>query len=105
MRKRVYIAFVLLIIGLLNILDWYIFWHENSILASQNFYDLKLKYVERFPDWFRPMIELNPQPLAILLAIVLTLAGVIFILEKKIIYIVLGVLSFLIVFQNLFSIM
>lgn len=105
MKKRIYIALFLYILGLVNIIDWYIFWHQNETLAQQDFKSLKIKYIERFPDLFKPLFESNPEPAAIIFVIILVIAGIIFMLEKKTFYTILGISSFLFAFQNLFSIM
>lgn len=105
MKKRIYIAFTLYFIGLINIIDWYVFWYQNETLAKQDFKILKIKYIERFPDFLKPLYDNNPQPAAIIFVIILTIAGIIFIQEKKKIYTFFGITSFLFAFQNLFSIM
>lgn len=105
MKKRIYIALIIYLVGLINIIDWYVFWYQNETLALQDFKSLKVKYIERFPEIIKPLYSNNPQPAAIIFIIVLVIAGIIFISEKKTIYTILGITSFLFAFQNLFSIM
>ncbi len=105
MKKRIYIALILYLLGLINIIDWYVFCYQNETLASQDFKSLKAKYIERFPDIFKPLYSYNPQPTAFIYIIILVISGVIFINEKKTIFTILAITSFLFAFQNLFSIM
>lgn len=105
MKKRIFIAVILYLIGLINIIDWYVFWYQNETLALKDFKLLKVKYIERFPDIIKPFYSINPQPAAVIFFITLIFSGIIFVCEKKTIYLILGVTSFLFALQNLFSIM
>lgn len=105
MKKRLYIAFILYLAGLMNITDWYAFAYRNHELLKQDFLLLKAKYIDRFPDIIKPLYAINPQPIALIFTATLIISGIIFINEKKTIYTILGISSFLFAFQHLFSVM
>ncbi len=104
MKKRIVLALITCIVGIIYILDWIIFAEQNVDLHD-DFPALKAKYVSRFPEFIKPLIESNPQPAAILFAILFALCGAVFIRENKVIFKVLAVTSFILAFWNLFSIM
>ena len=105
MRKRLIFAIIFYVTGILNIIDWYVFWYQNEDLALNSFNVLKVKYIERFPSLLRPLFELNPQPVAIVFILLFLYSAIIFFTEKKIIFKIFGVTSILFLLQNLFSIM
>lgn len=104
MKKTTILALIIYAFGIVYMLDWIIFATQNDALHD-DFPALKAKYVSRFPEFIKPMIESNPQPAAILFAILFALCGVVFIRENKVIFKVLAVTSFILAFWNLFSIM
>jgi hypothetical protein len=105
MRKRLIFAIIFYVTGILNIIDWYVFWYQNEDLALNSFNVLKVKYIERFPSLLRPLFELNPQPVAIVFILLFLYSAIIFFTEKKIIFKIFGLTSILFLLQNLFSIM
>lgn len=105
MRTRIYLAIILNLLGLITIIDWYVFWHENEKLALQDFRALSIKYVERFPEIIQPLLTMHPRPLDVIFIIGLITSGIILILEKKTIFTIIGLTSFLYALQFLFSIM
>ena len=105
MRKRLIFAIIFYVTGILNIIDWYVFWYQNEYLALNSFNVLKVKYIERFPSLLRPLFELNPQPVAIVFILLFLYSAIIFFTEKKMIFKIFGVTSILFLLQNLFSIM
>lgn len=105
MRKRLIFAIIFYVTGILNIIDWYVFWYQNEDLALNSFNVLKVKYIERFPSLLRPLFELNPQPVAIVFILLFLYSAIIFFTEKKMIFKIFGVTSILFLLQNLFSIM
>ncbi|MFN2458311.1 MAG: hypothetical protein ABR502_08940 [Chitinophagaceae bacterium] len=102
MKPKIFIAFLLLFIGLLYVADWIIFatQEENEKMPWQDF---KLKYYNRFPDFFQPFIQSTW--LTLLCMACFTIAGIIFIKEKKKVYFALGLFSFLMAAWQLFSLM
>ena len=82
MKKRIFIALILYLIGLINIIDWYVFWYQNETLALQDFKSLKVEYIERFPDIIKPLFANNPQPAAFIFIIILVFSGIIFMHKK-----------------------
>lgn len=105
MRKRLIFAIIFYVTGILNIIDWYVFWYQNEDLTLNSFNVLKVKYIERFPSLLRPLFELNPQPVAIVFILLFLYSAIIFFTEKKMIFKIFGVTSILFLLQNLFSIM
>lgn len=105
MKKRIYLAFILYITGLLHIVYWYVFCYRNEALFQQDFMNFKLKYVESLPEFLRPLFSGNPLPVDVISFLMLLAAGIIFIREKKIFYKILGISAFLFSFQYLFSMM
>ena len=98
------IASFFYIFGILYLLDWIIFVEKNDDLYD-DFPTMKAKYVARFPDILKPLIEVNPQPAAIIFTLLFCVCGLIFIRNNGINYKIIGMSSFLLAFWNLFSIM
>ncbi len=105
MKKRVFVALLMYTIGVVKIIDWFIFWEKNKEIALRNFQELKFKFIARFPDFLKPLFFKNPEPATVISIILFIIAGIIFFKEKKIFYKVLAITSFIFAFWNLFSIM
>jgi len=103
MNKRMIVACLLLLLGVLHVTDWIIFStnQENEKLDWTSF---KSKYIEHLPSFLQPLYE-NPMIITLLLIICFTVSGLLFIKEKKKIFFVLGILSFILGFWQLFSLM
>jgi hypothetical protein len=104
MKKKNSIALFFYAFGIIYLLDWIIFVEKNDDLYD-DFPTMKAKYIARFPDILKPLLETNPQPAAILFTILFSLCGMQFIRNKGIPFKILGATSFLLAFWNLFSIM
>ncbi len=102
MRTKILIAFILLLIGLIYLVDWIVFsiQEENEILGWTDF---KLKYYKRFPEVLRSLIQTHLFTLLIIFCF--AGAGLIFINEKKRVYFILGLFSFLMAAWQVFSLM
>lgn len=105
MKKRILLALLMFTIGLVKIIDWFIFWEKNKEIALRNFQELKIKFISRFPDFLKPLFIKNPEPATLISIVLFTMAGIIFLKEKNIFYRVLAIMSFIFGFWNLFSLM
>jgi hypothetical protein len=105
MKIKLIFAYLLFGIGTAKIVDWFIFWGENKELALRNRNIFIAKYVERFPDFFKPLFDTNFLLDALLSIIMFVIAGTIFLKEKKVVYSILAIVSFIFAFLNLFSLM
>ena len=99
-----YLAFFFYIIGITVIIDWFNFVEKNNDLYD-DFPELKTKYINRFPEYIKPLFELNPQPAAIIFFVIFTISGIIFLRQKQKTFNVIAITSFIFAFWNLFSIM
>ena len=104
MKKSNILALVAYKIGILYMLDWLLFVEKNNDLVD-DFPTLKEKYIARFPDVIKPLLETNPQPAAILFTLLFCCSGIVFIRNNNLVFKILGITSFLFAFWNLFSIM
>ena len=103
-KKTNILALFFYAFGVVYLMDWIIFAERNDDLHD-DFPALKAKYVARFPDFLKPLIETNPQPAAIIFTILFSVCGIILVQNRNIILKILGATSFLFAFWNLFSIM
>lgn len=91
MKNRLLIlAIIIYIVGVTLQLDWIFFWGNNfngDVITSQK------KYFDRFPEIFQSFLK-SPFS-ALFFAIVLSLAGYIFLIQKKIFFNIIAVTSFL----------
>ncbi len=83
MKKRVFGALLMYTIGVVKIIDWFIFWEKNKEIALRNFQELKFKFIARFPDFLKPLFFKNPEPATVISIILFIIAGIIFFKEKK----------------------
>jgi len=102
MKSKILIAFILLLVGLVYVVDWIIFStrEENESMPWEDF---KIKYYKRFPEVLRSLIETPLFTLLIILCFVS--AGIIFVNKKQRAYLILGWFSFLMAGWQLFSLM
>ena len=103
MRKINFVGIIFYVLGICYISDWIIFINNNDDLYD-DFPTLKEKYIERFPDFAKPLIYLNPQPAAIICAIFFVTSGYIFIRSNSIFFKILAITSFIFSAWNLLSI-
>ena len=104
MNKQNILALFFYTSGILYMLDWIIFVKKNDDLYD-DLPTMKAKYVAEFPDAFKPLIETNPQPAAIIITILFSLCGIVLIRNKSATFKILGTTSFILAVWNLFSIM
>ncbi|SRR5260221_9484445 len=105
MKIKLIFAYLLFGMGAVKIVDWFIFWGKNKELALRNRSIFIAKYVERFPNFFKPLFDTNFLLDALLSIIMFVIAGVIFLKEKKVVYTIFAIVSFIFAFLNLFSLM
>ena len=74
---------------------------ENEKL---NWAEFKIKYNERLPSFLQPLYQ-KPIIIILILMIFFTVSGLLFINARKKIFFVLGILSFVLAFWQLFSLM
>ena len=103
MKKKIILAFILLFLGLSREVDWIIFgtMKENKNLDYPAF---KIKYIARLPSFLQPLYQ-KPIIIILILMIFFTVSGLLFINARKKIFFVLGILSFVLAFWQLFSLM
>jgi hypothetical protein len=104
MKRSNILALVAYKIGILYMLDWLLFVEKNNDLVD-DFPTLKEKYIARFPDVIKPLLETNPQPAALLFTLLFCASGLVFMRNNSNVYKIIGITSFLFAFWNLFSIM
>ena len=103
MKKKIILAFILLFLGLSRVVDWIIF---SSIKENENmdWTAFKIKYIARLPSFLQPLYQ-KPIIITVILMICFTVSGLLFINARKKIFFVLGILSFVLAFWQLFSLM
>jgi small-conductance mechanosensitive channel len=103
MKAKIILAFFLFVIGLGIVTDWILFSikKENEILSWPVF---KLKYIHRFPEFLRSLIQ-NSLLFTLLCMGCFIVSGLIFIKNKQKVFLALGILSFVLAFWQLFSLM
>lgn len=104
-RLKVYISLLFIAIGVARIIDWFVFWENNKQLAVSNFAALKVKYVARVPASTQPLFAGYPEPATVISIALFLVSGSILIREKGLLLRILAVLSFVLAFWNLFSLM
>jgi hypothetical protein len=105
MKLRILVAFVLYLIGISKIIDWFVFWENNKELALRDYGQLKLKFISRFPTLMQPLFSKNPEPATVICIIFFIVAGIIFLKDPKFIFKAFAITAFLFAFWNLFSLM
>lgn len=105
MKSKLILAITFYLLGLLKIVDWFIFCNTDNNFKSLKYSELKIKYVNRFPEVIKPLFNSKPELAAVICFFILSIAGYIFIKMNSKFYIALGISAFLLVVWNLFSIM
>lgn len=105
MKIKLIIAYILYVLGLSKIIDWFIFCNQDNNFKNLKFDELKLKYVSRFPELLKPLFTSKPELAALISFFILGIAGYIFIKMKSRFYLILAISAFVFAIWNLFSIM
>lgn len=105
MKIKLILAFVFFALGTTKIIDWFIFWEQNRKLALKNRNIFITKYIERFPDPLKSLFTSKFLFDTFLSILLFSVAGLIFLKEKKGLYTALAIISFILAFWNLFSLM
>ncbi len=66
MKLRILVAFMLYLIGISKIIDWFVFWENNKELALRDYGQLKLKFISRFPTFIQPLFSKSPEPATVI---------------------------------------
>ncbi len=103
MKGRLIIATMLFLLCAARIGDW-IYFSTRKENAGLEMKDLNLKYLQRLPAFLEPLCR-HPAIDTGICILFLTIAGLLFIKEKKKVFFVIAVLSFLLAFWLLFSLM
>lgn len=103
MKIRLLIAFFLFGVGLARMVDWIIF-STNRKYSDLDWETFKIKYVERLPDFLQPLYK-SPVVITTICILVFTVAGVLFLKEKRRSFFVIAIFSFVLAFWQLFSLM
>ncbi len=103
MKIKLIVAFIFFLVGMVNLVDWILFSvrDENK---SMNWEDFKLKYLNRLPAFLQPFYE-RPILSTSIFIVLFSIAGLIFIKEDRKIFKALGIVSFVLGFWELFSLM
>jgi Ca2+/Na+ antiporter len=103
MKTKIILAFFLFFAGAAIVVDWILFSikKENEILSWSEF---KLKYENRFPESVRPLIH-NSLLLTLLCMSCFIISGLIFVKKGQKIFLILGIISFVLAFWQLFTLM
>jgi hypothetical protein len=103
MRKGIVIALLLFLLGVIQLTDWILFStrEENKNLAIMN---LNSRYLERFSPVLQSYFR-NPIISTLACMLFFATASVLFFREKKKIFWILGIISFILAFWQLFSLM
>lgn len=105
MKSKLILAYAFLLLGILKIIDWFIFCNTNNNFKTLKYSELKTKYISRFPGVIKPLFNSKPELAAIISVLILSIAGYIFIKMNSKFYMALGTLAFLLAVWNLVSIM
>lgn len=105
MKFKIIVAYILYIVGIAKIIDWFIFWYNNESLALSNRPLFLENYVSRFPSFLKLLFSSKYELDALISIIIFIIAGLIFINEPNKILKTLAVTAFLFAFWNLFSLM
>jgi hypothetical protein len=105
MKLRILLAFMLYLIGISKIIDWFVYWENNKELALRDYGQLKLKFINRFPTLMQPLFSNNPEPATVICIIFFIVAGIIFLKEPKSVFKVFAITAFFFAFWNIFSLM
>jgi hypothetical protein len=103
LTTRTIIAFLLLVLGLISVIDWIIFSTEklNQDLGWDEF---KQKYTEHLPLPLQPLYQ-NPVLITAILIFCFVASGLLFLSAKRKAYFALAIFCFVLAFWQLFSLM
>lgn len=105
MKLKILVAFMLYLIGISKIIDWFVFWEKNKELALKDYSQLKEKFVSRFPIDLQFLFSKSPEPATVISIIFFIISGIIFLKEHQTTFKVIAITAFLFAFWNLFSLM
>ncbi len=103
-KTMVVVAFIAFFLGVWRMADWIIFVTQPEI-KDLNFKDVVAKYDAHLPRWILPLFEGRSYPITLICIVLFTGAGVVFILQKHIGFKILAIVSFILAFWQLFSLM
>lgn len=103
MRKRIWIAVLFLLVGVIYLTDWILF---SIAKGNKNlsWVDFKERYVQHFPDFLKPFFQ-NAILSTVFFIFILSIAGLIFVGERKTLLKIPGILSIILAAWLLFSLM
>lgn len=105
MKFKILFAFMLFLTGAADLINWIVYSENNSILAESNYSQFKENFIANFPGYLQPLYKGYPAPVSLILIVFFVTAGIIFLREKKLFYRIMAILSFVLGFWNLFSLM
>lgn len=105
MKISILLGIFLYILGLVKLIDWFIFWNRNKQIALTNYNLFKLNYFNHFPDILKPIIGLNHEIGTYLSLIIFVISGFLFHKESHRFWKILSISSFILAGWNLFSLM
>lgn len=103
MKGRLIIAFILFLLCLARIVNW-IYFSTRKENENLEMTELNLKYVKTLPAFLQPLFQ-KPIIDTGICILFLTISGLLLIKEKKKIFFALAILSFVLAFWQLFSLM
>jgi|GEM_PF-4739124 len=101
----IFISILIVILGVVQILDWVFFWNNNEPLALGNRELFLNNYYERFPSFLNAFLTKLSVGSELIIIILLSLAGIILIKQKKVACNIIGGLAFLMGVLHLWSLM
>jgi hypothetical protein len=72
------IAVLFYLPGLLKIIDWFIFWHNNEAIALSNRQAFMQLYVQRFPGPLQLLFRGRPEPATLISIFLFLFSGIVF---------------------------
>lgn len=102
MKLKVNIAILLFIVALVSVIDWVVFSVKND---SLKFNEIKAKYAERLPNSIQNFYMESTGLVTFFFMLCFLISGIILIRENNKIFKVIGAISFLLSFWELFSLM
>ena len=99
-KRKIVIALLLFTIGWIRIIDSILFDIRTSQYVRLDEYHKR--YVERYPSFIQPLFE---KPYILFFFLCFIVAGFIFISEKQKIFLILGIISFVLAIWHLFPFM
>jgi hypothetical protein len=100
----IFIAISFLVISILKIVHWKMFWNNNKVIRQKDYF----KFIELYRNEvakYIPKFKQFPLMLEVVSLILLSIAGVILISQKNKLLKFLAIISFILAYWNLFSLM